>query len=335
MEACVIASATRGGRVESRHWGAFAVVDASGALVRGGGDVDAPVFPRSAVKSLQALPLMHSGAVERFGLGEESLALACASHVGAAVHVAVADGTLAACGMDEGALECGAHWPAGSAAARALAASGRAPGALHNNCSGKHAGFVAACVAGGVAPRGYVAAEHPVMREAMASVERVTGARADPAWTGIDGCSIPTFAIPLRALALGFARIGTGTGMGAEDAAALGRLRRAVAAHPVLLAGEARFDTEATAALGEAVFVKGGAEGVHCAAVPALGIGIAVKAWDGAGRAAEAALAALLQEMLPEPGEEGARVLAHRARLPLRNWNGLAVGELRGLPKEG
>lgn len=324
MESIVLVEVLRGGQVESQHAGAFAVCDGQGKLVLAGGDPDRAIFPRSAVKALQAIPLLVSGAADRLGLNEAELALACASHSGTPEHTAVARSMLAKSGQDESCLECGIHWPNSGSAARALAAAGTPAGPLHNNCSGKHAGFVCACIAMGQDFAGYVSPDHPMMRDVTASVAAVTGAALDRQNPAIDGCSIPSFRIRLRDLAAGFARFGTGIGLPAEFAAAAARLRRAVAGHPAMLAGEGRFDTVVTAALGEAAFVKLGAEGVYCGALPMLGLGFALKCDDGAERAAECATAALLRRFLgPQP------VLDALAAPALRNWNGLEVGQLR------
>ena len=161
----VVVEAMRGEWIESAHRGAGAVVDAGGGVVTAFGDTERPVYPRSAVKALQALPLVESGAADRLGLSEKEIALACASHSGSEDHVATALAMLGKAGLDERVLECGVHWPLGEEEARALARSGRTPGALHNNCSGKHAGFVCWCCAMEVDPKGYVAPGHPVQRE--------------------------------------------------------------------------------------------------------------------------------------------------------------------------
>src|SRR6478672_4395401 len=211
----VLVEATRGALVESRHRGAIAAADANGRYLLALGDVERPVFPRSAVKLLQAIPLIESGAADAFGLGDEELAIACASHSGEPAHVAVVERMLAKAGLDVSALECGTHWPRIGKVANAIAAAGREPNALHNNCSDKHAGFLClACVlCGGVNLRqyakGYVAPRHPVMRAVTEALEAATGHDMRQAPRGIDGCSIPTYAIPLDRLALAFARVGT------------------------------------------------------------------------------------------------------------------------------
>src|SRR5260370_14949264 len=167
----VVVEAMRGDRIESTHRGAGAVVDADGRVVMAFGDAERPVYPRSAVKALQALPLVASGAADRLDLSDKEIALCCASHSGGEDHVATARAILDKAGDDEGALECGAHWPLGEDEARALARSGRMPTALHNTCSGKHAGFVCLSCAMGVDPNGYVAPDHPVQRAGASSIE--------------------------------------------------------------------------------------------------------------------------------------------------------------------
>src|SRR5215831_3616237 len=182
----VLVEVTRGSLVESRHRGALAVVDADGASVLVLGDVAAPVYPRSAIKALQALVLVESGAAERYGFGDEELALACASHGGEPAHVATAERMLRAAGLDPSALACGTHWPMHQPSAQALARAGGMASALHNNCSGKHAGFLCAACAMQAAPEGYVDATHPVQREVKAVLEDLSGVTIPDEHRGID-----------------------------------------------------------------------------------------------------------------------------------------------------
>lgn len=333
----VLVQVLRGATVESCHRGALAIVDAAGALHTGLGDIERPVFPRSAVKGLQALPLVASGAAEHFGLGDEALALACASHNGEPAHAATAAAVLARLGLDVAALECGTHWPYHEASGRKLARDRRGPSALHNNCSGKHSGFVCLgclmALQAGREPaefvRGYVRPEHPVMREVSAALGAATGVDLAQAPVGTDGCSIPTFGIPLRALALGFARFATGQGLSSDHAAAARRLRQAVAAAPFMVAGSGRFDTCVMQHFGERVFCKVGAEGVYCAALPTRGLGVAVKMDDGnTARAAEVVMAAVIAALACRD-EADATLVASLAHVTLTNWNGLAVGALQ------
>src|SRR5262245_52330873 len=231
----VLVEVLRGERVESVHRGAICVVDADGATVLALGDVTRPVFPRSAVKALQALPLVESGAADRYRLGEEELAVACGSHGGEPAHLAVVERMLARAGLDVSALECGAHRPSHHASADALVRAGRAPSPLHNNCSGKHAGFLCVACHLGVDHHGYVASNHPVQRAVRTTIEELTGATLSEDSCGVDGCSVPTWAVPLANLARAFARFGTGRGLDAARGKAAARLRAACARHPFFI----------------------------------------------------------------------------------------------------
>jgi L-asparaginase II len=323
----VLVEVTRGGRVESRHRGAAVIADAEGASVFAKGDVDAPVFPRSAVKAMQALPLIETGAADAFGFGARELALAQASHGGEPPHVAGVSAMLQAIGLGEGDLECGAHMPNHGVSARALIRDGHEARQLHNNCSGKHANFLAVARQLGIEHRGYVAAQHPVQELVRAALQDLTGAAHDPEHCGIDGCSIPTYALPLRALARGFARFASGSGLAAERAAAARRLYEAAVGEPYFVAGTGRFCTEVMQLLGGAALLKTGAEGVFCAAIPSLGFGVALKCEDGTTRASEAIMAALLAQLFTDQAE------------PLRRWTqgpvvtrlNAPVGEVRAV----
>lgn len=323
----VLIEVMRGPRVESRHTGAFAVCDAEGCVVASAGAIDVPVYPRSAVKALQALPLVESGWADRLGLTDAELALVCASHAGEPVHVETARQILTKAGQSEDALECGVHWPSSKAASRTLIIAGQKPTPLHNNCSGKHAGFL--CLACGLAaaPTGYVGADHPVQRTVKAALSDVYGVELAETG-GTDGCSIPTFAVPLERLAHGFARFATGAGLDQDRRAAADRLRRAVAANPLLIAGEGILDTRLAAHFGLRLFTKTGAEGVFCAAIPELGLGLALKCDDGAARGSEAILVGLLAQLM-DWSEDDRVAFADRLDPVLRNWNGIVVGELR------
>ena len=324
----VLVEVLRGGQVESQHRGRIAVIDADGRPVLALGDVARPVFPRSAIKPLQALVLVESGAVEQFGFGEEEPAIASASHTGEPAHVALVERMLARAGLDAGALACGAHWPLHPAAMQALARAGLQPSALHNNCSGKHAGFLCAACAMRVDPADYVKPAHPVQREVKAALEDLSGVQLSAESCAIDGCSVPTWPLRLESLAYAFARFGTGRGVAPARAAAAARIRAACAANPYLVAGTDRFCTRLMQHFGRRVLAKSGAEGVACGALPELGVGIAIKCDDGAGRAAEVVMAALIARLLPLDDADRA-ALAPLLGPVLRNWNGIEVGALR------
>lgn len=324
----VVVEALRGPLVESRHSGAGAVVDADGGVVFSFGDIDHPVFPRSAVKAFQALPLLESGAADKAGFTDEEIALAVASHGGEARHAETAAAMLAKVGRDVASLECGAHWPLGEKAMRALAGTGASPSALHNNCSGKHSGFVCLACGEGWDPSGYVSRDHKVQQAVRGALEDMTGASLGEDVCGTDGCSIPSYAISTRRMAHGFARFGSGQGLGPERRKAAERIRAAVAANPFMVAGTDRFDTDVMTILGSAAFTKTGAEGVFCAALPGQGLGIAVKADDGAARASQTMIAALIARFLPMSEAQQAEFARFRAPV-LRNWNGIEVGQVR------
>jgi L-asparaginase II len=316
----IIAEVTRGNMVESRHRGAYAVVDLKGKLLKSAGDVDASIFPRSAIKAFQCLPVIESGAADRFGFSAEEIALCCSSHNGEAEHVRVARSMLAKANSEEATYECGVHWPYNLAAQHKLVKDGEAVGQVHNNCSGKHAGMLALAKQLGASHIDYVKIDHPVQKaiaQAMGAICDVDIAKAP--W-GIDGCSVPTWAMPLTNMALGLARLT------APDHAAGKRIIAAAAENPFMIAGTGRFDTKLMTAIPRA-FVKVGAEGVYAASIPHAGIGIALKCDDGAGRAAEVAIARALLECAVWTSEEETHLqnLAHEAQ---SNWRKISVGQI-------
>lgn len=324
----VLVEVTRGSVVESWHRGAVSVFDADGKAVWEIGDTERPVFPRSAVKAIQALPLVESGAADAYDFGDRELALACASHSGEPVHVELAKAMLAKAGLDGTALECGAHWPSSHDATIALARAGGVPDALHNNCSGKHSGFLCTCVHSGIAHGGYVKAGHALQEMVRDAMQSVTGAAHDVDHCGTDGCSIPTYAVPLKSFARGFARMATGRGFSPERAKAAKRLISACMAEPFLVAGTGKADVALMQAAPGRIFVKTGAEGVYCAALPEPGLGIALKCDDGAGRAAEVMIAAVLAKLLRGDDALAAK-LAELARPAVDSRVGAKVGSLR------
>jgi L-asparaginase II len=319
----VIAEVTRGGIVESRHTGAYAVSDAAGRIIASAGDIDHAVFPRSAIKAFQCLPLVESGAADNFGFSEEELALVCASHTGEPRHVEAARAMLAKAGNNEHQYECGAHWPGAVEARHALVRKGVEPSAIHNNCSGKHAGMLALARHLGVEPRNYSLRNHPVQIAMAKAIAMKCDCDLDAAPCGIDGCSVPTWAFPLRHLALGFARLC------APGDSAASRIIAAVRAHPFMVGGSGRFDTILMQSVPRA-FIKTGAEGVYCAAIPHAGLGVALKCDDGAGRAAEVAIASILASLEVWRAEERLKLM-DLARHPLSNWRKLPVGELHAI----
>jgi L-asparaginase II len=319
----------RGDRVESRHRVAYAIVDVGGRIHAAAGDPAQPVFPRSAVKPLQALALVESGAAERFGVGAAELALASASHGGEPMHVDAVRRWLARLGLDESALECGIHPPSHRPSADQLARAGQAPGPVHNNCSGKHAGMITLALHQEVPIEGYVRPDHPVQQRITQALANMAGLAQLPP-PEIDGCGMPTFAIPLRSLALAMARLGAPSELAPPRTAACDRIRSSMSAHPEMVAGSGRTVTAILEVVPDIV-VKSGAEGVYTAALPRHGLGLALKVEDGAERAAEVAALALLDALGVIDARARSR-LERFARPTLVNHGGTPVGRIEPAP---
>jgi L-asparaginase II len=331
MNAPLIVETTRGTAVESRHRAHVAVASPDGEILEAHGDVDLPVFPRSAIKPIQSLGLVESGAADAFGCSSAEIAISAASHGGEPMHTQTVAAWLNRMGLDAGDLECGAHMPSHAPSAEGLIRAFEAPSALHNNCSGKHTGMLAVCRHMGWPTKGYIDPAHPLQKQIVARFEAMLGLDLAAAATGFDGCSLPQIAIPVRNLAIGMARLGSPDGLEPARAAACKRMASAIVENPFMLAGSGRFCTRALqAARGRAV-LKTGAEGVYMAAIPEKRIGIALKVEDGAGRAAEVAMARLLDRLGGFADAPRAEVEA-LANPKIANANGWTVGEIRPAP---
>jgi L-asparaginase II len=321
----VIIEVTRGPVVESRHEGIAAVVKADGSVVEAWGDIDAAILPRSANKPIQAMAFVESGAVERFGLGNEHIALACASHSGEKRHVETVRAWLTKIGLSEADLECGTHPPRLQASIEALARANVLPTPAFNNCSGKHSGFLTTALHYGEPTRGYIKYDHPVQRRLREVMTDLCGADANAFEYGIDGCGIRTLATPLRRLAQAMASMADPSRLASKRAEAAARIRQAMNAEPFMVAGSGRFCTRINEMASGLVQVKTGAEGVFCAMLPTLKLGLAIKMWDGAARASEVAMATLLDHLGVLPAGQREEIL----RPPVKNVVGLLVGEMR------
>ena len=317
----------RGATVESRHAVSVAVVDGSGVLRASAGMPELVAFARSAIKPLQALPLVEDGVLERFGFSPMELALACASHSSEPRHVELAAGMLRKIGLDEHALACGPHMPMHEPSARTLREAGRAPTRIHNNCSGKHAGMLALARAHNWPVAGYHVADHPVQQRMLQEVVRWSGVAPEDIALGTDGCGIVTFALPLVAMANAFAGFAAAARR-ADSAPA--QVVRAMTTFPEYVGGTDRMCTELMRIAGGRIFAKVGAEGVYCAGIPGAELGVALKAEDGALRAAEPALLVVLHALGLLSDDEIAS-LARFAEPIVRNTRGEPVGELRAI----
>lgn len=311
----------RGGRLESLHHGHAVICDAAGQIVDAWGNPEAMIYPRSSCKMVQALPLLESGAGN--GLSDRHLALACASHQGASLHTKAVASWLADLDLSESDLRCGAHEPYDIPERNRLICSGDSACQLHNNCSGKHAGFLTLNKHLGGGPD-YIEPDHIVQRSVRQAFEDVTG--EDSPGYGIDGCSAPNFATSLTGLARAMSKFAAADGSDTRSAAMV-KLRNAMARHPDLVAGETRACTELMRAMGGKAMIKTGAEAVFVAILPAQKLGIALKILDGGTRASEAAIVALLARAgVLDPAHPDAQ---KRLGAPQKNCGGRVWGEMR------
>lgn len=314
----------RGPILECTHRGSVAIWRHGEGLIAGLGDTEARILPRSSSKMIQALPLVESGAADAFGLSPEHLALACASHKGAAIHTDRVTDWLAHLGLSESDFRCGVQWPSDVPARNALICSHCGPDQRHNNCSGKHTGFLTFAKHMGAGPE-YIDPAHPLQAAIGEAWDDVTE-EANPEFA-IDGCSAPNFATRLSALARAMAAFAAATPAGGTRQAAMVRLREAMMQHPDLVSGEGGACTRLMRAMGHRAAIKTGAEGVFIAIVPELKLGVALKVADGATRGSEATIAYILGRLgVLDSKHPEARAFTHG---PIRNWNGIETGHYR------
>lgn len=320
----LVVEATRGPLVEALHRVSVAVVDSAGRLVASAGDPDLRTWWRSAAKPLQALPLLQDGVAERLGLSDEELAIAAASHSSEPRHLEVVDRFMAKAGVTEADLACGPHTPLSPVVARQVTRGEVVFTPKWSNCSGKHTGMLALARHHAWETVGYELAGHPVQRRILREVSAWTALDTAAIALAVDGCTVACFGLPLRHMALAYARLVT------TDDAAARRIREAMMAHPFLVAGSGRLCTDLMSAWPGRVIAKVGADGVYCAALPALGLGIALKVEDGDGRASSVALVEVLRQVTASGGPDyDIEAMAAHARLPLRNTRNAVTGELR------
>ncbi|MFK7834771.1 MAG: asparaginase [Sulfitobacter sp.] len=309
----------RGPFLESVHSGHAVICDASGEIVQAWGDPARVVLPRSSSKMIQALPLITSGAADAHGLTPAHLALSCASHQGAAIHTDPVGAWLESLALTDDAYRCGPQEPADKDAREGLILAHETPCQVHNNCSGKHTGFLTLTKHLGAGPE-YVNPDHPVQRACLEAFERVTG-ETSPGF-GIDGCSAPNYACTLHDMARAMAHFAA-----APEGSAEARLHEAMRLHPELVAGETRACTELMRAMDGKVALKTGAEGFFIAILPEQKLGIALKTACGTTRAAECAIAALLVRLGVLEANHPATL--KRMNAPIRNWRGIETGTLK------
>lgn len=320
----IVAEVWRGGFLECVHRGHIAVCDTKGELLASWGNPNAVTLPRSSCKMIQALPLIESGAAKRFGLTSQQLALSCASHHGALIHTQPVRDWLNDLGLTEADLRCGGHMPKDDDAIKGLICGDHCFDQTHNNCSGKHTGFLTLNkhLGGGSE---YVELDHPVQK----AIKQATEEMADEQTQGhaIDGCSAPNFAITLTGLARSMARMANPAGLGSAREKAATDLVEAMAKHPELVAAETAACTELMRAMDGKAVVKTGAEGVYIAILPTRGLGVALKIEDGATRASECVIAAMLVRL--GLADAAHPLVKKRLFVEQRNCNETHVGDIR------
>ena len=308
----------RGGFVESVHRGAWVATRASGDIISGVGDPQQLIFPRSASKSLQAIPLIESGAADAFGFGGQEIALALASHNGEAQHLEVVARMLAAAGLDERHLLCGPQAPR-------VGDLNQPATRLLNNCSGKHAGFLATAVHRGLDPKSYLDPKGELQKEIHLAVEELAG--TPELTSAIDGCGAPTFRLPLASLATAIARLTSPADLAPERQRACRRITAAGAAYPDLVGGiKGRIDSDIMRVTSGRIFAKIGAEGVFVVGAVEGDVGLAIKVDDGNERGFDYYLISLLKALDLVSADEFERLTPWNDS-QLRNWDGFVVGE--------
>lgn len=321
----VLVNVIRGDQIEAKHRGSIAVCDPAGRVIHQWGDIERLVYPRSAIKVLQALPLIETGAADAFGLSNTELALACASHNGEAIHTETVQRWLKKLQLAESDLECGAHAPLLESSAQEMIRGGLQANRTHNNCSGKHSGMLTICRHLHEETHGYIERDHPAQQRWFDSVGEMCNLDIRSLPWNYDGCGIPVVAIPLRAIATAFARFSTPDDLPQYRAEAAERLATAVAEQPYMVAGAGRLCSELMQITGRRIFIKTGACGVYTASIPDAGLGIALKIDDGTREAAEVAILGSLQA-IGQLHDDDAEALGQRLRVPIRNTRDVITG---------
>lgn len=316
--------ATRGDAVESVYYGSIAVVDVAGKAVAGVGDRDFPMFARSTLKPFQALPFVIDGGPAHFGFAAEETALLCSSHSGEPRHVSAVADMLVRIGCNPGQLQCGTHVPLFYAATGTPPPADLALSPLHHNCSGKHAGFLAWCRQHGASIKDYLDPGHPLQRVIRHTLGELLGVGEAGIVMGTDGCSAPTYAVPLPALAYGYAQL-AGARAGTPYGDGLAALFKAMTGHPEMVSGEGRGDLVLMKAVPGDWVAKAGADGVQAVGIGSRGLGIAIKIADGSPRAVQVAVHSVLEQLDLLPAGYGGALQAWGAG-EIRNHAGRCTG---------
>ncbi|AZR71982.1 hypothetical protein BBF96_00320 [Anoxybacter fermentans] len=318
----------RGQYVESIHYGSVVVVNAEGELIKSAGDPDFKTFIRSAAKPIQALPVVYSGAMEKYNLTPRELAVMCASHSGEEIHIETVRSILKKINVPEEKLLCGVHPPYHKPSAEALIKAGIEPTSIYCNCSGKHAAMLTLCMYFGWDIDGYIELKHPLQQMMLEVVSDVTDVPKDEFWLGVDGCGVPVFGMPLKNMALGFARLSKPEYLKEKYRNAARIITEAMYTNPMLVAGTDRFCTDLMRVMKGKVVAKAGAEAVYCVGFMDKGIGLAVKIDDGGRRGREVVVLKAMEDLGLISKEELAQLRKYRHPV-IKNHHNKVVGELK------
>ena len=324
----LLVTVERGQLVESIHRGDIAIVDAKGEVISSIGDIEKVIFARSSMKPLQTIPIIETGAADRYHFDDGDLALACASHNGEKQHTERAASIISRLGLEVDHLKCGMHPPRRQEAYEELIKSGGNVTPIHNNCSGKHSGMLATAQHMNESVDDYYKIEHPVQQRILTVISELTDVPMEDIQIGIDGCGVPVHGIPLRNLALGFARMADPSELEESRQQSIRRVTTAMMNAPEMVGGTSRFCTDFMKHMSGKMFGKVGAEGVYCVGVPKAGIGIAVKIEDGNARATSAVIMEILSQM-DLLDEQEANALESYHYPPLLNARKELVGMLK------
>jgi len=330
----ILIEVTRGGMVESIHRGICVISDSRGSLYKSWGDRERPIYPRSAIKPLQAIPVVASGAAAALKMNSAELALCCASHSGERVHTEKVAGWLERLGLDDANLECGPQMPSDQKAAEELIQSGKNPSSLHNNCSGKHAGMLSTAIHNKQSTLGYTKPDHPVQLDLMRLMSNLGDLDLSNTARGLDGCGIPVFGIPIESVARAMAKFADPDVLSQSVKEACIQIRKACGQNPIMISGTNKINTLIQAETADKAVVKGGAEGVYTAAISSLGLGVCIKVDDGADRAASVVMLHVLHKLNILDEESVKKIKAFGVE-DICNWSGTLVGEIRvgrGIP---
>lgn len=328
LSECLRIQIIRGNNVESEHLVDAVVANSSGIIIKRWGDIERVCYPRSSIKSIQAISLVESGAIEKFDLNDKHLAVACASHNGESEHTNLVQSWLARMGLSESHLRCGVHAPYDEQTFKELIGKKVEFSQLHNNCSGKHAGILASALLMNEDINTYLQKDHPIQRKIKSTFEELSSYTIPDNDWAIDGCGIPTYLSPLKSLAIAMARLGTPFSLSSERSYACEKITSAIVKEPYYVAGRDRFCTDTMFAAEQKLVVKVGAEGVFAGSYLNSDIGIALKVRDGAERAAESAMAFVLSQH-NNNGEILSLYLDSFLNSPLKNWGNTQVGAVR------